>query len=428
MSLALLVPAAILAFTGAQDGGPSVRVSANADEDAANSAATGDGDAKPWVGLYVMKVTERLAEKLEIDAEDGVVVVKVVEDGPADEAGIERGDVIASIGDTDIAAVSDVREAVEAASVGDTLAFTIERGGSESTHNVTVGERPAREGKKRDGDCDGKGKGRASTHRGKSAAVSSAGIGAVVASLNEDLAEKLEIEATEGVAVVKVVADSPADDAGLQAGDVIVSVDGSAVESVSDVAAAVKDAEAGDTLTVVVDRDGESSNRTLSVTVEEGYGVGRKGGPGGLRGKVLRGDGETLDITIANVTVAAIGADSVTLTPSEDGAEDITATVTDTSILVKDGEKAGLSDLAVDDEGHAVIVNGDLKALLIGGMDGVRGFDRFGGGEGGSLRFSRGFGGGALTLPPGFFGGRDFPGPLSGFQGAPERPQAGTTT
>ena len=149
---------------------------------------------------------------------------------------------------------------------------------------------------------------------------------------------------------------------------------------------------------------------------------------GGFPGKVFRGDGETLDITIANVTVAAIGADSVTLTPLEDGAEDITATVTDTSIIAKDGEKAGLSDLSVDDEGHAVIVNGDLKALLIGGIDGVRGFGRFGG-EGGSLRFGRGFGDGALTLPPGLFGRGDGSlGPLNGFQGTPLRPQTGTTT
>ena len=118
----------------------------------------------------------------------------------------------------------------------------------------------------------------------------------------------------------------------------------------------------------------------------------------------------------------------MTLTPSGDGAEDITATVTDGSMIIKDGEKAELSDLAVDDEGHAVIVNGDLKVLFIGDLEDIGRrhfrFGRFGGGDGDddattSRRFGRGFGGGALTLPPGF-GGRDFFGPRDGFGGTAE--------
>ena len=134
LTLALIVPAAVLAFSSTQDDGQRSRVSASEND---GSADSGDSDPKPWAGLYVMEVTERLAEKLEIDAEDGVAVVKVVEDGPADDAGIKQGDIIASIGDNNISTVSDVRDAVEAASVGDTLAFAIKRDGSESTYNVT---------------------------------------------------------------------------------------------------------------------------------------------------------------------------------------------------------------------------------------------------------------------------------------------------
>ena len=210
-----------------------------------------------------MDVTERLAEKLEIDAEDGVAVVKVVEDGPADDAGIEAGDVIVSVGDSDVSTVSEVRDAVGGASVGDTLAFTVERDGSESTYNVTVGERPAPQSSK----------GRSHSGGAKSGAMGFSGIGATIATLNADLAEKLEIEAEEGIVVVRVVDDSPADDAGLQSGDVIVSVDGNTVDSISDVVNVVRDAEVGDTITFVVDRDGESGNQTLTATVEEGYGL-----------------------------------------------------------------------------------------------------------------------------------------------------------
>ena len=67
---------------------------------------------------------------------------------------------------------------------------------------------------------------------GKSGDTSSAGIGAVIAPLNADLAEKLEIETEEGVVILSVRDGSPADDAGLRKGDVIVSVDGAEANSV----------------------------------------------------------------------------------------------------------------------------------------------------------------------------------------------------
>ena len=438
LTMALIVPAVLLAFSSTQNDRQGANTAATeSDASTETTDSNGDSDPKPWVGLYVMEVSDRLAEKLEIDAEDGIAVVKVVDDGPADDAGIESGDIIVSIGGSDVSTVSDVKDAVSGAAVGDTLAFKVERDGSESTNNVTVGEQPAREGKC---DCDGGGRG----HHGgaKFGAMGTSGVGATVATLNGNLAEKLEIETEEGIVVVNVREDSPADDAGLQKGDVIVSVDGNTVDSISDVVESVRDAEVGDTLTFVVDRDGEDANQTLTVTVEEGYGFRGAGlnlhGLGGLRG-VLSGDEDgPVNITVSKVTVKTIGEDSVTLTPTEDGSGDITATVTDDSVIFKDGDKASLSDLAVDDEGFAAVIDGELSVLFIGSLDDIgRGhgrFGRFGGGNGGSddattsPRFGRGFGGGALTLPPGFSGDRDSLGPLTGFEGVLEVPQGETTT
>ena len=444
LALAIIIPASVYAAvsSGSDAPAPAETAPTAASEDTSNTetiATAEDGEAektaKPWVGLYVMNVNDRLADKLDIDAEEGVVVVKVVEDGPADDAGIESGDVIVSISGSDIETVSDVRAAVTDASVGNTLAFTVQRDGSASTYNVTVGERPAREGK-----IGSKSKSRSQE---KSGSLGSAGIGATIASLNADLAEKLEIETEEGVVVLSVRDGSPADDAGLQKGDVIVSVDGETVDGISDVTQTVRGAEVGDTLTITVDREGENANLSLSVTVEEGYGFRGMAlnlrGLGNIRGTLSDDEEGPVSIMVSKVTVASVVGDSVTLTPTEAGNDDITATVTDNSVIFKDGENAEASDLAVDDEGYAVVVDGDLKLLFIGSLDDVgRGhfrFGRFGGGDGDDSdsgrafrRGGRGFGSGAFTLPPGPFGGRDFLGPLNGFGSTLQGPAGETTT
>ena len=149
---------------------------------------------------------------------------------------------------------------------------------------------------------------------------------------------------------------------------------------------------------------------------------------GGLKG-VLSGDDEgPVNITVSAVTVKEVGDGSVTLTPTEDGNDDITATVTDGSFIFKDGEKVSLSDLAVDDEGFAAVIDGELSVLIIGSLDDIGRrhgrFGSFGGGSGGnggdantSRPLGRGGNGGALTLPHGFSGDRDFLGPLDGFEG-----------
>ena len=138
---ALLLPAALLACSSTKDDAQSVGAPASeGDSTAVTTASTTestapmaetadsttdstdsseDSDSKSWVGLYVMDLTERLAGKLEIDAEDGVAVVKVAEDGPADDAGIEAGDVIVSVADSDVSTVSEVRDAVGDTAVGE---------------------------------------------------------------------------------------------------------------------------------------------------------------------------------------------------------------------------------------------------------------------------------------------------------------------
>jgi putative serine protease PepD len=71
----------------------------------------------------------------------------------------------------------------------------------------------------------------------------------------------------QGALVTEVQDDSPADQAGIEAGDVVISVDDSATDGRAGVIAAVRDHEPGDEIPVVVVRDGEEE--TFDVTLVE---------------------------------------------------------------------------------------------------------------------------------------------------------------
>jgi S1-C subfamily serine protease len=70
-------------------------------------------------------------------------------------------------------------------------------------------------------------------------------------------ARELDLKVDAGAYVAKVTAETPADDAGIQVGDVIVEIGGKVIRDAADVQTAVREHRPGDKITVVVDRDGE---------------------------------------------------------------------------------------------------------------------------------------------------------------------------
>ncbi|MEO7398808.1 MAG: PDZ domain-containing protein, partial [Ilumatobacteraceae bacterium] len=56
---------------------------------------------------------------------------------------------------------------------------------------------------------------------------------------------------------IEIVSDSPADDVGLETGDIVIEVDGQTIYGSGGVIGAIRDNEPGDEVTVVVERDGE---------------------------------------------------------------------------------------------------------------------------------------------------------------------------
>ena len=96
-------------------------------------------------------------------------------------------------------------------------------------------------------------------HRGR--------VGVLVQDLTPDLAKAFDIKETQGAVISKVVKDSPAEKAGLRAGDVVISVNGKPVTTSSELRNSIGLLPVGETVTMDVIRDGNS--RTVKVTIAE---------------------------------------------------------------------------------------------------------------------------------------------------------------
>jgi serine protease Do len=76
----------------------------------------------------VQKVTPQLAESLGLNRVEGVVITSVESGSPAEEADLQRGDVILEINRKSIRSLSDYREAVTGGQSGKSLLFLVRRG------------------------------------------------------------------------------------------------------------------------------------------------------------------------------------------------------------------------------------------------------------------------------------------------------------
>jgi serine protease Do len=73
----------------------------------------------------------------------GALVTQVIPGGPADQAGVQLGDVIMAVNAQPVADPTDMSRVVGTQSVGDQVQVQIERGGQLQTVAVTLGPRPA---------------------------------------------------------------------------------------------------------------------------------------------------------------------------------------------------------------------------------------------------------------------------------------------
>lgn len=237
-------------------------------------AAADDG----YLGVQTQRLNEALMEAFELDADAGGVLVNEVIDGsPADEAGLKRGDLITAIDGKTLATPEQLRRRIRSFDAGETVAVDIVRRGETMSLEVELGEldRDVAMGDRffwRGGD---------GSHHGRVFELDDSEDGPSIFFLNDDarpmlgvslheLDEKLGeyFESDSGMLVLSVREDSPAEEAGVESGDVIVEADGEEIEEIEDLYDVLDEHEAGDTIELTVVRKGRS--QTLEVGLAEG--------------------------------------------------------------------------------------------------------------------------------------------------------------
>ncbi|MBP6682040.1 MAG: Do family serine endopeptidase [Halioglobus sp.] len=193
-----------------------------------------------WLGVTIQDVDKNLAESFGLDRPRGALVVQLAEDGPADKAGLEPGDVIIKFGDEDIPASADLPHAVGLVSPNTVVPVTLVRDRKQKTLKVKVGGLAADDSYSLAGGEPGAGEG------GR--------LGMVVETAPADALERLGING--GVLVRAVIPDSVAATAGVLPGDVITLVGSSPIKSAEAYESAVAGLKGGSSVPLRLVRRG----------------------------------------------------------------------------------------------------------------------------------------------------------------------------
>ena len=217
-----------------------------------------------YIGVGLQTIDESLASALNIERNRGELIRSVTPGGPADRAGIRQGDVVVSVAGQPVTPDATLAYLVSRQAIGARIPMEVIRNGQRSTVNVAVAARPSDEelnringiGNDNDGDSndggDAGGKPVDTQSAGQRATQSALGL--ALEALTPALRQQLRISDANirGLVVGTVDPNSDAGQKGVQAGDVIVSIDNNAVPTPEAAAAAIASARAARRGTVLL--------------------------------------------------------------------------------------------------------------------------------------------------------------------------------
>ena len=172
---------------------------------------------RPWLGISVQDLTPEMAEQFQVKEKEGVIVAQVHQGTGAEKAGLASGDIIKSVDEKVIKNTNELVKEIQKKKVGQKVKLSVIRDGKTMTIEINTTSMPDKPEAIKEKEVEEK-------------------LGARMQELTPPLAARYRIssEIKYGVVVISVEEGSPADDMGLQEGDVILEINRKKIETVKD--------------------------------------------------------------------------------------------------------------------------------------------------------------------------------------------------
>lgn len=190
-----------------------------------------------WLGVAIQDLTPDLAKYFKVN--EGVLVSQVFANGPAQRAGLQRGDVIIEFDGKKIKKYRELQSIVASTEVNKTVNVKVIRKGRETNLKIKIGERNP------DAVLEPE---KPEISQGEN------NLGIVVSDITDDIASQYGLSKDSGVVVLSVDSGSSAEDAGIMRGDVIHEINGMQIKNSGDFNDAVKTVQKNRQVVVLIER------------------------------------------------------------------------------------------------------------------------------------------------------------------------------
>jgi len=192
---------------------------------------------RAWLGVYIQDVTKEIAQTFGLSEAKGALVADISPDSPAEKSGILRGDIILKVDDQEIGDVAKLQQVIRSHKPGDIVTLEIWRNKEIIQLQVTLGELK---------------------EQGIPTVSPRTYFGMEVGEINPELIQRFSLRRNEGVVIVSVEPNGPADKAGLRPGDVILEVNRQRITSLEDWYQAIANIKPQDVALFLIDRGGRT--------------------------------------------------------------------------------------------------------------------------------------------------------------------------
>lgn len=180
---------------------------------------------RAWLGIGMKPVDENIAERYKLDRPKGILIDQVMDDSPAQKAGIKTLDILIKVDGKEMNQSNEVQNYIVLKNPDDVVTLTVIRDGVQKDIRVKLGQRDT--GKV--------------AEKGTEEEDSLVKLGLTVQNITDDISQQMNLPRdAEGVVVTEVEPYSAASDARIGEGDIITKIEDNAIKTVADYRKAVR--------------------------------------------------------------------------------------------------------------------------------------------------------------------------------------------